>query len=65
MTVRIIVVYFAGFVASLLTGPLATIGVALVYYDERIRKEAFDLQLMMSSLDAAAPVATAAVAVQS
>jgi uncharacterized membrane protein len=65
MTVRIIVVYFAGFIASLLTGPLATIGVALVYYDERIRKEAFDLQLMMSSLDAAAPVATAAVAVQS
>jgi len=34
-----------------LTGPLATIGIALIYYDERVRKEAFDLQLMMASLD--------------
>jgi hypothetical protein len=43
----------AGFVAGSLTGPLATIGISLLYYDERVRKEAFDLHLMMSSLDAA------------
>jgi hypothetical protein len=47
-----ILIYVATFIAGLLTGPLATIGISLLYYDERVRKEAFDLQLMMSSLDA-------------
>jgi hypothetical protein len=47
--------YLASFIAGIVTGPLATIGIALVYYDERVRKEAFDLQLMMSSLDTPAP----------
>ncbi|HYM78487.1 MAG TPA: hypothetical protein VE377_21115 [Candidatus Dormibacteraeota bacterium] len=37
-----------------LVGALATIAFSLVYYDQRVRKEAFDLQLMMSTLDAAA-----------
>jgi hypothetical protein len=36
-------------------GPLMTIGFSLLYYDERVRKEAFDLQLMMSTLDGAQP----------
>jgi hypothetical protein len=49
-----VVVYVAGFIAGSLTGPLATIGISLLYYDERVRKEAFDLQLMLSSLDAPA-----------
>ncbi len=48
-------VYLAGFIAGSLTGPLATIGISLLYYDERVRKEAFDLQLMMSSLDPIPP----------
>jgi hypothetical protein len=52
---RLVLVYFSGFIGGSLTGPLATIGIALVYYDERVRKEAFDLQWMMSSLDAPAP----------
>ena len=52
---RMILVYVAGFIAGSLTGPLATIGVSLLYYDERVRKEAFDLQLMMASLDAPVP----------
>jgi hypothetical protein len=43
---------------------LATIGIALVYYDERVRKEAFDLQWMMASLDAPAPAAAAVVPAQ-
>jgi len=47
-----ILIYVATFVAGALNGPLATIGISLLYYDERVRKEAFDLQLMMSSLDA-------------
>ena len=61
---RLILIYFASFIGGALTGPLATIGIALVYYDERVRKEAFDLQLMMSSLDLPAPSAGAPVPVQ-
>ena len=44
----------ATFISTCLVGPLATIAFSLVYYDERVRKEAFDLQLMMSTLDAPA-----------
>jgi len=40
-----------GFVSGALTSPLATIAMSLVYYDERVRKEGFDLQLMMVVLD--------------
>ena len=38
------------FFAGVLAGPISTIAVALVYYDQRIRKEAFDLQWMMESM---------------
>jgi hypothetical protein len=44
----------ATFLSECLVGPLATIAFSLVYYDERVRKEAFDLQLMMTTLDAPA-----------
>jgi hypothetical protein len=44
----------AAFVSQCLVGPLATIAFSLVYYDERVRKEAFDLQLMMTTIDAPA-----------
>ena len=44
----------ATFASECLVGPLATIAFSLVYYDERVRKEAFDLQLMMTTLDATA-----------
>jgi hypothetical protein len=47
----IMMVSLSGFVSGCLTGPLATIGMSLVYYDERVRKEAFDLQLMMAALE--------------
>jgi hypothetical protein len=39
------------FVSSSLVGPLFTIALALIYYDERVRKEGFDLQIMISSLE--------------
>jgi len=52
--IAMISIYLGSFVSGSLTGPLATIGISLLYYDERVRKEAFDLQLMMSSLDAPA-----------
>jgi hypothetical protein len=50
--IALILTYLASFAAGCLAGPLGTIGISLLYYDERVRKEAFDLQLMMSSLDA-------------
>jgi uncharacterized membrane protein len=45
----------SAFVGQCLVGPLATIAFSLVYYDQRVRKEAFDLQLMMTTLDAPVP----------
>ncbi len=38
-----------------LSGPLLMIGFAVLYYDIRVRREAFDLQLMMAALEPAAP----------
>jgi hypothetical protein len=40
------------FVSQSLVGPLMTIGLSLLYYDQRVRKEGFDLQHMMATLDA-------------
>jgi hypothetical protein len=40
----------ASFVASSLAFPIGTIAISLLYYDQRIRKEAFDLQLMMEAV---------------
>jgi len=40
----------AGFLSSTLVMPLSTIALSLVYYNQRVRKEGFDLQVMMSSL---------------
>ena len=55
------------FVTTSLVGPLGAIAITLIYYDQRVRKEGFDLQLMMAALqpgpalpDAQAPAAAAA-----
>jgi hypothetical protein len=45
----------SGAVGGAITGPVLLIALVLCYYDTRIRKEAFDLQFMMSSLDHPAP----------
>jgi hypothetical protein len=45
----------SGAIGGTITGPLLMIVLVLCYYDTRIRKEAFDLQFMMSSLDGPAP----------
>jgi len=44
-------------IGGAITGPISMIVIVLLYYDTRIRKEAFDLQFMMSSLDRPAPAA--------
>jgi hypothetical protein len=40
------------FLTSVLVTPVSTIGFALFYYDLRVRKEAFDLQMMMQAIGA-------------
>jgi hypothetical protein len=51
--------YLGGFIGGVVVGPIAPIALSLVYYDQRVRKEAFDLQLMMQSIDQAAPAQAA------
>jgi len=41
----------SGAIGGAITGPILLIALVLCYYDTRIRKEAFDLQFMMSALD--------------
>jgi hypothetical protein len=40
-------VLVANLLATTLSTPIGLIGFTLAYYDARVRKEAFDLQLMM------------------
>jgi hypothetical protein len=46
-----IVIPVCSFLSLCLVTPLITIALSLVYYDQKIRKEAFDLHHMMSMLD--------------
>jgi hypothetical protein len=41
-----------GLLGGILVAPVHTIGFALFYYDLRVRKEAFDLQMMMQAIGA-------------
>jgi hypothetical protein len=43
-----------GYMASSFISPIITVGLTLLYYDQRVRKEAFDLEHMMARLDQAA-----------
>lgn len=52
----------AGFIASTLSFPISNIAYSLFYYDQRVRKEAFDLQLMMEAVGQAPPGQRAAAA---
>jgi hypothetical protein len=49
-----------GYLTEVLLTPLMTIAFSLMYYDERVRKEAFDIQLMMSSPESGEAQAAAA-----
>ncbi|MGH9603113.1 MAG: hypothetical protein ACRD24_12075 [Terriglobales bacterium] len=42
---------FGASMTAIAITPLAAIALALIYYDERVRKEGFDLQYMMAALD--------------
>lgn len=43
-------IYIADFLGGCITGPITTIALVLVYYNQRVRKEAFDIQLMMEAV---------------
>jgi hypothetical protein len=47
------------FIAQLLVTPFITIAMSLFYYDMRVKKEGFDLQVMMNPLGRVAPAANA------
>ena len=49
----------SGGIGGMFSGPIMIIGLAFLYYDLRIRKEALDLQLMLDTLDAQASPALA------
>lgn len=44
------------FLANVLVTPILTIASAILYYDLRVRKEAFDIQLMMNPTGSTAPL---------
>jgi hypothetical protein len=44
------------FIANVLVTPILTIASAILYYDLRVRKEAFDIQLMMNPTGSTAPL---------
>jgi Membrane domain of glycerophosphoryl diester phosphodiesterase len=46
-----ILLALSNFVTTSLVSPIVTIALSLVYYDERVRKEAFDLQHMLEEID--------------
>jgi hypothetical protein len=48
MTFWLAMTQVGGFIANVLVTPVVTIASAVFYYDLRVRKEAFDLQLLMS-----------------
>ena len=41
-----------GGIGGMFSGPIMIIGLAMIYYDLRVRKEALDLRMMLDSLDA-------------
>jgi hypothetical protein len=47
-----VLMQLGNFLGSAIVAPVSTIGFALFYYDLRVRKEAFDLQMMMQAIGA-------------
>jgi Membrane domain of glycerophosphoryl diester phosphodiesterase len=50
LLLAVILQHIGGFIAGVVANPIATTAIALIYYDQRVRKEAFDLQLMMEAV---------------
>ncbi|HEX8835393.1 MAG TPA: hypothetical protein VF748_00525 [Candidatus Acidoferrum sp.] len=52
--------HLSSFLSNVLVGPIGTIAFSLMYYNLRVRKEAFDIQHLMNSLPASASQGAAA-----
>ncbi|MHB8717953.1 MAG: glycerophosphoryl diester phosphodiesterase membrane domain-containing protein [Candidatus Dormibacteria bacterium] len=50
LTLQLALSTLAGLVANLLVQPIALIVVVLLYYDQRIRREAFDIEMLAATL---------------
>jgi hypothetical protein len=50
---------FSAAIVAILVGPIFPIAATLFYYDQRIRREGFDIEWMMSAAGMNAPVAGA------
>jgi len=53
VTIWTVFMQVGSFLANVLVSPVGTISFALFYYDLRVRKEAFDLQMMMQAIGGA------------
>jgi len=53
----------AGFVTNALIGPIYATGLTLFYYDQRVRKEGFDIEWMMQAAGLSVPAQTQALEV--
>jgi hypothetical protein len=60
--VRTIWLLIAQFLGGTFAGPITTVALVVMYYNQRVRKEAFDLQLMMEAVGEQAQMQAAAVA---
>ena len=56
-TIFLVLTFVVGFVVATLVTPVLTISLSLMYYDERVLKEAFDIQLMMNAVSGNPPQA--------
>jgi hypothetical protein len=61
-SLAVIVSAIGNLLSTSLVGPLLTIAFTLIYYDERVRREGFDLQLMISTLESQPTSASPALA---
>jgi hypothetical protein len=52
-----IISLLVGFLCSSLIGPVASIALCLFYFDERVRREAFDIEFLMSKMSPGSPMA--------
>jgi len=47
MDVRERLLLLSGFISAIIMSPLFPIALTLIYYDQRIRQEGFDIEMMM------------------
>jgi len=54
------IILAVNFVSTTLVGPIAAIGLCLFYFDERVRREGFDIEMLLRGASISSPIAGAA-----